>query len=62
MLKELRKPPGLEKLPVIAETAFALNGDSEEFLTAGCNYYLSKPYMKQELLNVLQKIKEDAGQ
>lgn len=62
VLKELRKTPGLEKLPVIAETAFALNGDSEEFLTAGCNYYLSKPYMKQELLNVLQKIKEDAGQ
>lgn len=62
VLKELRKTPGLEKLPVIAETAFALNGDSEEFLSAGCNYYLSKPFIKQELLNVFQKIREDAGQ
>jgi|WetSurMetagenome_2_1015567.scaffolds.fasta_scaffold55970_2 CheY-like chemotaxis protein len=60
VLKELRKTPGLEKLPVIAETAFAFHGDSEEFLSAGCNYYLSKPFIKQELLNVLQKIKEDA--
>lgn len=62
VLKELRKIPGLENLPVIAETAFALSGDEEEFINAGCNYYLSKPFIKQELLNILQKIKEDAGQ
>ena len=61
VLKELRKMPGLEKLPVIAETAFALNGDADEFLSAGCNYYLSKPFIKPELLNVLQKIREDIG-
>jgi CheY-like chemotaxis protein len=62
VLKVIRKTPGLEKLPVIAETAFALNGDSDEFLSAGCNYYLSKPYIKSELIDVLQKIREDAGQ
>ena len=61
VLKELRKMPGLEKLPVIAETAFALNGDAEEFLGAGCNYYLSKPFIKPELINVLDKIRVDAG-
>ena len=56
VLRELRKMPGLENLPVIAETAFALNGDAEEFLGAGCNYYLSKPFIKPELINVLNKI------
>ncbi len=59
VLKELRKIPGLENLPVIAETAFALNGDAEEFLGAGCNYYLSKPFIKPELINVLNKIHSD---
>jgi two-component system cell cycle response regulator DivK len=59
VVKEIRRIPGLEKLPVIAETAFALNGDADEFLSAGCNYYLSKPFIKPELLNLLQKIRED---
>lgn len=59
VLKEIRNTPGLENLPVIAETAFALNGDADEFLSAGCNYYLSKPFIKPELLNLLQKIRED---
>lgn len=59
VLKEIRKIPALKNLPVIAETAFALNGDAEEFLGAGCNYYLSKPFIKPELINVLNKIRED---
>ncbi len=58
VLKELRKIPGLEKLPVIAETAFALEGDAEEFLGAGCNYYLSKPFIKPELINLLNEIRK----
>ncbi len=58
VLKEIRKIPELKNLPVIAETAFALNGDAEEFLGAGCNYYLSKPFIKPELINVLNKIRE----
>ena len=59
VVREIRKIPGLEKLPVIAETAFALNGDSDEFLSAGCNYYLSKPFIRPELLDLLKKIQED---
>jgi two-component system, cell cycle response regulator DivK len=59
VLKEIRKIPELKNLPVIAETAFALNGDAEEFLGAGCNYYLSKPFIKPELINVLNKIHLD---
>ncbi|MBK7632400.1 MAG: response regulator [Ignavibacteriales bacterium] len=61
VLKEIRKIPELKDLPVIAETAFALNGDAEEFLGAGCNYYLSKPFIKPELINVLNKIHAEFG-
>lgn len=61
VLKEIRKTPGLESLPVIAETAFAMKGDSQEFLDAGCNYYLSKPYIQPDLLEILDKIEYTNG-
>lgn len=61
VLKEIRKTPGLESLPVIAETAFAMKSDSQEFLDAGCNYYLSKPYIQPDLLEILDKIEYTNG-
>jgi signal transduction histidine kinase/ActR/RegA family two-component response regulator len=39
--------------PIIAMTAFAMKGDREEFLTAGCSHYLPKPFTKKELFGIL---------
>jgi two-component system, cell cycle response regulator DivK len=37
-------------VPVIAQTAYALSGDSEKARLAGCNDYIIKPINKENLL------------
>jgi len=40
---------------IIAQTAYALEGDKEKAIAAGCNDYLSKPIKKDELLEKIEK-------
>ncbi|HEY5470857.1 MAG TPA: histidine kinase N-terminal 7TM domain-containing protein [Bacteroidales bacterium] len=44
-----------KKVIIIAQTAFALIGDKEKALAAGCNDYISKPVDSKLLLGILQK-------
>ncbi len=43
------------KIPIIAQTAFALAGDKEKALEAGCNDYITKPINGDELLQMIKK-------
>lgn len=40
---------------IIAQTAFALTGDKEKAIDAGCNDYISKPINKDLLLTLIKK-------
>jgi CheY-like chemotaxis protein len=53
---EIRKLPGYEKIPMVAVTAYAMQFDKDFFLSQGFNYYLSKPYSKNDLLKLTYQI------
>jgi two-component system cell cycle response regulator DivK len=41
--KWIKADPELHRIPVVAVTAFAMNGDEERIRKGGCEAYLSKP-------------------
>ncbi len=53
LIREREDP--LSRVPIIAFTAHAMQGDKETFVAAGMNDYVAKPIRKQQLLDVLRK-------
>ena len=45
----------LPSVPVIAQTAYAMEGDREKALSAGCVDYISKPIVQKELIEIIDK-------
>ena len=57
--KLLKQHSGYDKVPIIALTAHAMKGDRERFLGAGCTHYLTKPYSKTDLEDLLTSLFSD---
>ncbi len=51
-IRKIEKSSGAH-VPIIAMTAHAMNGDSQDILKAGLDHYLTKPLRKPEILAVL---------
>ncbi|MFH0736333.1 MAG: PAS domain S-box protein [bacterium] len=54
--KEIRNNPNYYKTPIVAVTAYTIGSDKTEFFKAGCTHYLAKPFLRNDLLNLLEEI------
>ena len=55
-LKEIKNTPGYSKVPILAVTGYAMDGDKEKLLNQGFHHYLSKPFDKEELIFTINKM------
>ncbi|MHB1686118.1 MAG: PAS domain S-box protein [Ignavibacteriaceae bacterium] len=55
-IEQIKKNPGYQNIPILALTALAMVGDKEKFLRSGCSHYLSKPFTKQQILDVVTEM------
>jgi CheY-like chemotaxis protein len=42
------------KVPIIAQTAYAMVGDREKSIEAGCNNYITKPIRREMLIEMME--------
>ena len=51
----IRQDDGLKGIPVVALTSYAMQGDDEKALEAGCTGYIAKPINTRTFLDTLEK-------
>jgi CheY-like chemotaxis protein len=56
VVRKLRENPRFASLPVVAVTAYAMQGDSEKIMNSGFDGYLSKPVSSSLLAQELDRL------
>ena len=54
--RRLKQMPDFAHIPIVAVTAYAMKGDKEKFIEAGCDTYLAKPINTRELPGVVAEM------
>lgn len=57
----IRERPGMERVPIVAVTAYAQSDENEAAMQIGCNEYLTKPFKPRQLLEVVDRLLPDGG-
>ena len=60
--KIIKADPELKDIPIVALTSYAMQGDEEKALAAGCTGYITKPIDTRKFLETLSRHIKDGGQ
>jgi two-component system, cell cycle response regulator DivK len=52
----LRRIPALDAVPIVAVTSYAMVGDREKILAAGCNGYIEKPIDPETFVSEIERV------
>lgn len=58
--RKLRENPELKKTPIVAVTSYAMAGDREKALAAGCTGYLEKPINPETFVSDIRRFLDGA--
>jgi CheY-like chemotaxis protein len=61
VLKRIRASEEAKDIPVIAMTSYAMAGDRERLLNAGCNGYIEKPIDPERVISQLESVLASIG-
>lgn len=53
--RRIKADPALAHIPIIVVTSYALSGDDEKAIEAGCDAYVAKPYSPRQLLSKIRQ-------
>ena len=57
--KIIKEDPSIKDIPVVALTSYAMQGDEEKALEAGCTGYIAKPIDTRKFLETISKYLKD---
>ena len=57
--KIIKEDPSLKDIPIVALTSYAMQGDEEKALEAGCTGYIAKPIDTRKFLETISKYLTD---
>lgn len=58
--RSLREIKSLASIPIIAVTSYAMVGDKEKAVAAGCNGYIEKPIDPDRFISDIEKVIKDS--
>ena len=53
--RQIEADPSTERTPIIAVTSYALSGDENKAIEAGCDAYFAKPFSPRKLLDKIRE-------